>query len=142
MRAASAVLCVGPFGDIKAYGERDFYLSWYPAGLRLESEAVDPPAPPPLDAAATRSLIDAFRAGLAPFFPAVETILDAAETIRCEGGFVFAQGRGALDDPAATLHRRDRFGVRRRGRYISVDTGKYSTAPWLADSLAREIAGE
>jgi hypothetical protein len=46
----------------------------------------------------------------------------------------------ALDDPTASLHRRDRFGVRRLGSSISVDTGKYSTAPWLARRLAKEIA--
>ena len=40
-----------------------------------------------------------------------------------------------------SLHRRDRFGVQRYGHYFSVDTGKYSTAPRLAEALAREIAG-
>ena len=40
-----------------------------------------------------------------------------------------------------TLHRRDRFGVRRSGSYISVDTGKYSTAPWLAQRIAEEVLG-
>ena len=29
----SAVLAVGAFGDVKAYSQRDFYLSWYPTGL-------------------------------------------------------------------------------------------------------------
>jgi hypothetical protein len=52
---------------------------------------------------------------------------------------VFAAGSGSLADPHATLHRRDKFGVRRRGTYYSVDTGKYSTAPWLAQQLAGEI---
>ena len=57
------------------------------------------------------------------------------------GGFVFARGAGALDDPRSGLHRRDRYGVERLGTYHSVDTGKYSTAPWLARELAAEIAG-
>jgi hypothetical protein len=74
--------------------------------------------------------------------PWTEQILDAAEEIRVEGGFVFAQGQGLLSDPNSTLHRRDRFGVRRKGRYFSVDTGKYSTAPALAADLARTIAGD
>ena len=57
------------------------------------------------------------RAGLAGVLPWTGEILDAAEAIRVEGGFVFAQGQGALSDPRSTLHRRDRFGVRRRGHY-------------------------
>jgi hypothetical protein len=68
--------------------------------------------------------------------------LEAAAEVRVEGGFVFAKGQGALSDPRSTLHRRDRFGVRRRGSYLSVDTGKYSTAPLLARSLAAEICGD
>jgi hypothetical protein len=59
--------------------------------------------------------------------------------VALEGGWVFAAGRGALSDPASTLHRRKDFGVFRRGNYISVDTGKYSTAPWLAQRLADHI---
>jgi len=51
------------------------------------------------------------------------------------------RGTGALDDRRSGLHRRDRYGVQRRGTYHSVDTGKYSTAPWLAQVLATEIAG-
>jgi hypothetical protein len=54
---------------------------------------------------------------------------------------VFARGRGSIGDPRSPLHRRDRFGVERAGSYFSVDTGKYSTAPWLAEQLAREIMG-
>ena len=62
--------------------------------------------------------------------------VDGAESIRLEGGWVFAMGQGALSDPGSGLHRRDRFGIRQAGRYFSVDTGKYSTAP----ALAREVA--
>src|SRR5690606_12514631 len=29
----SAVVATGPFGDVKNYNGRDFYISWYPAGL-------------------------------------------------------------------------------------------------------------
>jgi glycine/D-amino acid oxidase-like deaminating enzyme len=133
-----AVVAVGPFGDMKAYGGGRYYLSWYPAGLLEETrsaEVADPPAP---DAAA---VIAATRAGLAPLLPGAGRVLDAAEEVVVAGGWVFAVGRGPLSDPASTLHRRDAFGVRRRGRYLSVDTGKYSTAPWLAARIADAIAG-
>ena len=29
----SALVAVGPFGDVKNYNGRDFYVSWYPVGL-------------------------------------------------------------------------------------------------------------
>jgi glycine/D-amino acid oxidase-like deaminating enzyme len=133
-----AVLVVGPFGDMKAYGDGRFYLSWYPAGLLEEttaSEVTDPPAP---DA---KAVIAGTRAGLAPLLPAAGRVLAEASEILVRGGWVFALGRGPLSDPASSLHRRDGFGVARRGRYLSVDTGKYSTAPWLAARIADAIAG-
>jgi hypothetical protein len=74
--------------------------------------------------------------------PAAETVMAAAVETRLEGGWVFAHGKGSLADPAATLHRRDRFGIRRSGTYFSIDTGKYSTAPWLAREVAALINGE
>jgi hypothetical protein len=74
--------------------------------------------------------------------PASAQILAEAQDIAVEGGFVFALGSGSLADAHSGLHRRDHFGVQRVGSYFSVDTGKYSTAPWLAQRLAREIAGD
>lgn len=133
-----AIVAVGPYGDMKSYGEGRFYLSWYPAGLLVETtaaEVADPPPPEP------EAVIAGTRAGLAPLLPGAARVLDAAAEMVVAGGWVFAVGRGALDDPASSLHRRDGFGVVRRGRYLSVDTGKYSTAPWLAARVANAIAG-
>jgi hypothetical protein len=79
------------------------------------------------------------RAGVAPLIAGVDDILDAAAEIKVRGGFVFAHGQGPLDRPGSTIHRRDRFGVGRRGNYLSVDTGKFSTAPWLAERIAAEV---
>ncbi len=138
----SAVVGVGPFGDVKAYPGGRCYLSWYPAGLHSESHEVSPPPPEPLSAEGRARVIAAMGDSLARVMPWTARIIEAAEEIRVEGGFVFAQGQGPLSDPRSTLHSRDRFGVRRRGRYFSIDTGKYSTAPALAEELAREIAGD
>jgi hypothetical protein len=130
------VVAVGAFGDIKNYDGRSFYLSWYPAGLLAEGEDVAPPALPGLDEAA---LVDRLATALRRHLPSAGRILDAAERIAARGGWVFAQGRGALDDRAATIHRRDRFGILQRGSYVSVDTGKYSTAPWLAREVCARL---
>jgi glycine/D-amino acid oxidase-like deaminating enzyme len=139
VEARGGIVVVGPFGDMKSYGGGRFYLSWYPAGLLVETvsaEVTDPPAPDPA------AIIAATRAGLSPLLPGAARVLDAAKEVTVAGGWVFAAGRGALSDPASSLHRRDKFGVRRRGRYLSVDTGKYSTAPWLAARIAGAIAGQ
>jgi glycine/D-amino acid oxidase-like deaminating enzyme len=131
------IVAVGPFGDMRAYGGGRFYLSWYPAGLQVETVSGTVADPPPPDAA---RVINAVRAGLAPVMPGAAAVLDAAQEVVVGGGWVFALGRGSLSDPASSLHRRDAFGVLRRGRYLSVDTGKYSTAPWLAARIVAALA--
>jgi len=103
-----------------------------------ELELVAPTTPSGSDA---EEFVARVRAALEPLMPGVGPVLDDAESVVVHGGFVFARGAGALDDPRSGLHRRDRYGVQRRGTYYSVDTGKFSTAPWLARELATEIAG-
>jgi glycine/D-amino acid oxidase-like deaminating enzyme len=138
----SAVVGVGPFGDIKNYNERDFYLSWYPTGLVAEGHSMILCRPAPLSADDERRFVREVVSSLAKLIPSSANILAAAEHVKVRGGFVFAQGQGSIGDPRSTLHRRDRFGVRRLGNYHSVDTGKYSTAPWIAANLASSICGD
>jgi glycine/D-amino acid oxidase-like deaminating enzyme len=137
----SAIVATGPFGDVKNYNGRDFYLSWYPIGLRAESAELLLEAPPVPDGADADEFVERVRAALQRVMPWTGQVFEDAESTIVHGGFVFARGTGALDDPSSGLHRRDRYGVQRRGSYYSVDTGKYSTAPWLAHRLASEIAG-
>ena len=135
----SAIVVVGPFGDVKRYSDRYFCASWYPVGLLARREAPEPPPVPDLDRSATERIAgDVFRE-LGAIIPAALAIRDAATELRVEGGWVYSQGRGALDDPRASVHRRDRLGVSRRGSYFSVDTGKYSVAPTLAEGLAHDV---
>ena len=138
--APSAVICAGPFGDIKSYSDRDFYLSWYPAGLVASGRGIEPPPVPALGEAERTAVARATFDALSDLLPVVRAIRDAAADVRIEGGWVYAQAKGTLDDPRSTLHRRDRLGVSWRGRYISVDTGKYSVAPRLAQQIARRVA--
>ncbi len=137
----NALIGTGPFGDVKAYGDRDFYLSWYPAGLVVEGQDPAPPPLPDLDAAARQALAGRILDGLAEHLPAVRRVADGAAQVELQGSWVVAQGRGPLHDPSAGLHRRDRFGIRRTGRYVSVDSGKFSTAPWMAREVAAMFRG-
>lgn len=134
-----AVIAAGPFGDIKNYGNRNFCLSWYPLGLRANSSALASPAPRSTE---RRRAVAPGRGNTGPIANAAaldraypRTHCDAAAA----GGWVFAAGRGLLSDPGASLHRRADFGIFRRGSYVSVDTGKYAWAPWLAKTLANTL---
>lgn len=135
----SAVVSTGPFGDAKNYNGRDLYLSWYPSGLLAEGHGVAPPGPPALDDVARARLADDVIMHLGTVLPWVASLQAVTETRRVAGGWVYAEGRGPLDDARSTLHRRDRVGIRREGRYVSVDTGKYSIAPWLARAVADDL---
>jgi len=138
--APGAVIAAGPFGDIKNYNGRDFYLSWYPAGLQHESRDLDPQWTPPAGGGLDAQVASDSLAALEAFLPQVAELRAEAESIIVAGGWVYAAASGSLAAPAATIHRRADFGITRRGSYVSVDTGKYSTAPWLAQRLAAEIA--
>jgi glycine/D-amino acid oxidase-like deaminating enzyme len=136
----SAVVAVGPFGDVKNYGGHHHYASWYPAGLLARTEAMEPP-PAPSPGGPERERIAAETLGaLETLLPGVSELRRAAAEIRVEGGWVYSQGRGLLDDPKAGVHRRSRHGISRRGSWFSVDTGKYSVALTRAEELARMVA--
>ena len=133
------VVATGPFGDIKNYDGRNFYLSWYPDGLRAESSDIEPPDAATLAMPDPEVLSARVFDHLEALLPWVRKIHEGAERVSVGGGWVFATGQGQLSDPASLLHRRSEYGVARRGRYLSVDTGKYSTAPWTARALADEL---
>jgi hypothetical protein len=135
----SAVIATGPFGDIKNYNNRDFYLSWYPKGLILDSEAILPPSIPHLDQFHNQEIRNSILEELEELLPWTSRIRERIERLTLAGGWVFANGQGALSDPNSTLHHRYDFGITRLGSYISVDTGKYSTAPWLARRIVDSI---
>jgi hypothetical protein len=135
----NAVIATGPFGDVKNYNGTDFYLSWYPAGLIADGTGPALPALPPRDGATGANVAAETLAALTRLLPGVGTVQSHIAELAVEGGWVVAPGTGALSDPSSRLHQRDRFGVRRYGSYITVDTGKYSTAPWLAKTIADEL---
>lgn len=135
----SVVIATGPFGDVKNYNGRDFYLSWYPHGLIADNSEIVPPDLPLLDERDRREIGCSILEKLEELLPSVSLLRDRLEQATLAGGWVFAAGQGSLSDKYATLHRRFAFGIRRLGSYISVDTGKYSTAPWLARMIANSI---
>lgn len=136
----SAIVATGPFGDIKNYNGRDFYLSWYPEGLMIDSSEHLPPPPPVLTESERNQRINAIFDALEALMPRLSNLRKDAGQAHLQGGWVFAVGQGVLADPDSTLHSRTDFGLVRYGAYFSIDTGKYSTAPWMAWNLVNQLA--
>ncbi|MEQ8262810.1 FAD-dependent oxidoreductase [Pseudohaliea sp.] len=136
-----AVIATGPFGDVKNYNGRDFYLSWYPAGLVAEGSGLEPPAITAESLPAEKDLAAEVFRQLGALVPWTQSLPAATESFEVAGGWVFAGGKGKLSDPSATLHQRWRYGIERHDTYLSVDTGKYSTAPWMARELVDSLTG-
>jgi glycine/D-amino acid oxidase-like deaminating enzyme len=140
-RLPSAVLCTGPFGDVKQYRDGRVYLSWYSVGLLAEGHELEPPrARARLSPERKTQIQSQAVAALTGYFPPVASVA-ADPSLEVQGGWVYAIGQGSLDDRGSTLHQRDKFVMSVDRGYISVDTAKYSIAPWLAERVARLIAG-
>lgn len=136
----SGVIALGPFGDVKNYNGRDLYLSWYKDGLLAESHELLPPQVSLPDAQQEPAKIKSTLDNLARVIPGIAGLAGDFEECRLKGGWVYAAGRGALSDRSSALHRRNEFGAFSTHGYFSVDTGKYSTAPYMAREIASAIA--
>ena len=137
----TTTFALGPFGDVVARADGRVYLSWYPAGLAGLAQGVTPPAAwePLLDDPAStphwRDLAAATQAALAERLPAVRSARIDAVT----AGIVVAWGERDIDHPESELHRRHAIGVHAHDGYLSVDTGKLTTAPLFAAEVARVL---
>jgi len=139
----SVTFVLGPFGDIVNFGHR-VYLSWYPAGhvltsldrtppifevgllgtdlARVETETLDAlVALLPVDARALRGSVGQWEMG---------------------GGYITAWGKTGIDDAHSRLHERFEIGVQSTGHYHSIDTGKYTTGPFLAERVCGRIVSQ
>ncbi len=135
----STVVAVGPFGDLKNYNGRNLYLSWYETGLLASGHDLRPPAVVPLCAADEMRIADATLDNLGNILPQLQSLRSQIESFEVRGGWVYASGRGKLSSPASGLHRRDRIGVVWKDGYFSIDTGKYSMAPWIAAQVVEAV---
>ena len=139
----SATLLLGEFGDIAEFAGGRRYLSWYPACKLGEWRTLQPAdIAPRIDDTTRRRAFDATMAALAAIVPSMASMDLSRAKVDVEGGYIFAWGRTGIDDPHSELHQRFDIGIRSAGRYHSVDTGKYSMAPYFADLLAERICGE
>lgn len=134
----SATLVLGPYGDVVSYASGRHYLSWYPS-CRIASsfDTAHPTSPasrtPQTDANAARDALQA----LARRLPALTALEQHGWQI--DGGWILAAATSDIDDPDSGLHARHAIGVRRLGRVVSIDSGKYCTAPGFALQAATHV---
>ena len=140
----SATIVLGGFGDVVRYDGGDLFLSWYPVGCTGLSRSIrHPDTQGTIAPEHAASLRGAIHAALSALVPALgELPDDAVRSAEVEGGVILALGTTDVHDPGSGLHVRSAVGPRSFGRYHSVDTGKWTTAPLFAYEVARRIAGD
>jgi FAD dependent oxidoreductase len=134
----SVTIVLGPFGDLVAYGDGSFYVSWYPACMMAHSKALAPPSwqAEPDDLVRAGILTESF-AAMGAIVPKLRSVRPKDITVR--GGAIVAWGFTDIDDHASELHRRYEIGVHSHGSYHSIDSGKLTMAPHFAEVCADRI---
>lgn len=138
--AQSTTIMLGAFGDTVAYADGSAYLSWYPAGMCATGAETKPPAIEISDVRRKSMLADSVL-GLAEVVPSMRSIApqDLVGAQAC-GGVITAFAETDIVDPASYLHKRSEIGVHSAGNYHSVDTGKFTMAPYFAVECAERTA--
>jgi len=131
----SVTFLVGAYGDTVAYAE-GAYINWYPAGMIAQFVNA---APASVDIAQAKGNIEGMLrdslAGIVGLMPAFRSLLEGCYSDwQVVGGWITAWGDSGIQDRRSHLHRRHEIGVHSYfgGRYISIDSGKYTTAPLFA----------
>jgi glycine/D-amino acid oxidase-like deaminating enzyme len=138
----SVTMVLGPYGDIVNFGANGLYLSWYPLGMVGTSHDPEPPREWDELDGAYRS--DVFRRSLAAwkqFCPALDELAFSDTDVDPASGVIVAWGTTDIDDPGSELHERYSIGVQSVDGYHSVNTGKYTTMPYLAMQAAQRVLG-
>jgi glycine/D-amino acid oxidase-like deaminating enzyme len=142
MEVPSTTFVLGSYGDTVNYDNGSIYLSWYPICLVGLSSDIEPPDyVGTLDGERRRELAMRSIAAMSDLVPALMPYRDGACIDQVGGGIIFAWGAADIDDPVSELHRRYDIGVHSYGRYHSIDTGKYTMAPYFAIEACNRIEG-
>lgn len=140
-RPTTTTFALGPFGDVVCWADGSVYLSWYPVCLAGVSGGLEPPCSwrPALDhpetTAAEHDLARRSLAALAERIPA----LTGLQVDSVKAGVVVAWGENDIDQPQSELHQRHAIGVHDHDGYLSIDTGKFTTAPLFAAQVADRL---
>lgn len=138
----SVTFLLGSYGDVVRFRERS-YQSWYPAGMVETSTALAPPEMgPTMDDSEAQAIAHETAVELGRLMPSSAAALaEAATGAYVAGGWITAWGRTDITDPGSQLHERHRIGVSTRGSLVSIDTGKFTTAPLFGAQAAIAVLG-
>lgn len=139
----SVTIALGPFGDIVSFGNGKMYLSWYPEGRHVSTDALVPPAESEVLAARDPARVRARTlAALIEIAPGLaELPKEHVRTGDLRGGWIFAWGDNDVDDPKSDLHQRFAVGPVSVDGYHTIDTGRFMLAPVFAIQVADAVTG-
>ena len=140
---SSYTMMHGPYGDLVRCADDRLYLSWYPSCMRGWSSELKPPDSwskyyrqrmprGEMKTIAGEILKQAGR----DWMPALANL----KPIDVLGGIICGSGTLDIDHHQSGLHQRDEAGVYSQGGFHSVNTGKYTLAPYLASEAAHRVA--
>ena len=131
---APSTRILGGYGDVTPYANGDVYLSWYPSNMIARSDNGTAPDVPEFDE--TAMMLRTLEGLQLP-----RHMLDERdERVAVQGGYVVAPGHGDILVKESPLHHRSAAFARELAPgYVSVDAGKLTTAPLLAERAARLV---
>ncbi len=137
----SMTFVLGPYGDIVTYPSGQTYLSSYPECVTSWSTDLAPPATwdGPCRGEAPREVAASVRRNVLAALDRVLPGLGATTVEAIDAGAIFSWGDAHLDDPSSEVHRRSDTGIHRKDGYFSIDTGKFTNAPYYAERLRRLV---
>lgn len=140
--APTTTYLLGPYGDMVRFPSGRIYLSWYPVGMIAMLDSLQPiDWRERLAAVDHQHIIAESVSALQRLTPAFDPHLDDSSVrVEVEGGAIFAWGSTDIDDRGSELHERFEIGPHHQGNYISLDTGKFSTAPRFSLEVAERIS--
>ena len=138
--ALDSFTCVlGAFGDLVNYDNHHSYLSWYPECMRGWSSDITTPVNWE-DACNGNMLlrekeewVDKALSGLDNIFPGLADF----DVRQLDGGIIFSWGKTDIDDFNSELHNRFEIGINQVDGYYSIDTGKFTSAPYFATEFQK-----
>lgn len=161
----SATGILGSYGDVVNHDNGMYYISWYPLcklaqsvdddGRRLHEMVHKCPVSRNIKKALSnypsissfvssithRGFIKDNIREMAKYIPSVANLLNSENHYKLGGGVILARGSTDIDDPNSYLHKRSEVGPVAHGSYITIDTGKYCTAPLFSLEAADMITG-
>lgn len=135
--ALDSFTCVlGAFGDLVNYDNHYSYLSWYPECMRGWS--TDITTPESWEDACNGKMekeewVEKALAGLDHIFPGMANF----DIRQLDGGIIFSWGKTDIVDMNSELHNRFEIGINHVDGYYSIDTGKFTSAPYFAEKLQK-----